>query len=71
MVYFVISLLSLMLLGAGIALIGYTLGSNGNRIIDVLLGRPQLLHVQTRAARRVRASIRALPRRPLSLRAAA
>lgn len=71
MVYVMISLVSLLLLGAGIALIAYVVGTNSDKIVDALLGRPQAQHTATRPAARMRARVRTLANRPPPLRAAA
>ena len=71
MVYVMISLVSLLLLGAGVALIAYVIGTNSDKIVDALLGRPQAQQTAIRPTARVRTPVRTLANRPPLLRAAA
>ena len=70
MVYVAISLVSLMLLSASVALIGYIVGTDLDRIIDALRGRPITRRVHARSMVRMLAPVRTGPRHPLALRAA-
>ena len=70
MVYFVISLISLLLLSASVALIGYVVGTNFDRIVDALLGRPMARQDRGCSVQHVRKPVRTVSRRPLALRAA-
>ena len=71
MVYVMISLVSLLLLSAGVALIAYVVRTNSDKIVDALLGRPQAQQTAVRPAARIRMPVRTLAYRPLPLRAAA